>query len=246
MLDVIGIGIRERMHHVESQDTAIKASCPNQIETRGSAVTQALRDVASVGKTAVQKRAAPWVSDLIAKAVFFCSSLVRLDFPVVAARFDEMDGMGDTPSLRRNDLETESIFSFLQIFVSVADFLIGGDANAIMVIMRLVGGAGVFVQNERPIRIRVLHDHVSIMVRHDLERQQFLKNRHRLLERAALIMAVYQSDGLNHGDPQIGLRLRNARESRQPKPHRACTFLSKLISSKSSGVNVLAIFSDSR
>src|SRR5437867_13059110 len=49
----------------------------------------------------------------------------------------------------------------------------------------------------------MLHDHVSVAVRNDLERQKFLKDRHRLLERAALIMAVHQRHRLDHGNPQI-------------------------------------------
>src|SRR6266508_1521428 len=117
--------------------------------------------------------------------MLLCSALVRLDFPGVAARFDEMDGMGDPPSLRRNDLETEVVFSFLEILIRVVYFLIGSDANAIMVIVRLVGSAGGLMKREQPIRIRMLHDHVSVAVRNDLERQQFLKDRHGLLERAA-------------------------------------------------------------
>src|SRR5688572_29891982 len=172
MFDVVWIGIRERMHHLESQDAAIKMPRSNQIETRGSSMTQALRNVTSVRKTAVHKSVAPRICDFTRESVFLRSAFIRLDFPVVATRFDKMHGVSDAPGFGRNDFETESIFSFLQVVVGVVDLLIGGDANAVVVVVLFVRGAGVFMQEEQPVGIRMLHDQLSVSAGNNLERQQ--------------------------------------------------------------------------
>ena len=68
-------------------------------------------------------------------------------------------------------------FSLLQIIVSVVDLLIGGDPNAVMVIVRFVERAGSFVHFYQPLGVGMFHDCAAVSLRHNLQRQQFLEDR---------------------------------------------------------------------
>ena len=101
---------------------------------------------------------------------------------------------------------------------------------------------------------------VPVPLGNHLERQQFLEDRYGLFERTTLIMAVHERNRFDHIHPQL-CRKHSVQRAKKtlysskvcvaanrflPGSSTPCTFLNKLISSKSSGVKVFATFSVSR